>query len=229
MNVYPIFLNDLRGRRCVVIGGNHEAERKAGELLHCGAAVEVVAPAVTDVVRQWANDGRLTWHARDYRRGDLKDAFLAFACETNPAKTAPIWAEAEAEKVLFNAVDDVPHCSFVAGSVVRRGPLVFAISTSGCAPAVSVRIREHLEATYTDAHGSFVQFLGALRPAMAAAFPPFDERRRRWYALVDSDLFALLQDGRSVDALQRIEELAGADVAAAAARVLDQETIYSTP
>ena len=220
MNVYPIFLNDLSGRRCVVFGGGHEAERKAEELLACGAAVEVVAAEVTGALRQWANAGQLTWHARAYRPGDLHGAFLAIASETNPEQTAPIWEEAQAEKVLFNAMDDVPHCSFVAGSVVRRGPLVFSVSTSGCAPALSVRIREHLEAAFGDEYAAFVGLMGSLRAAMAARYPAFAERRRRWYELVDSDLLALLRAGRTDDARRRIAEIAGPDVATAAAPAL---------
>ncbi len=220
MNVYPIFLNDLSGRRCVVVGGDHEAERKAGELVACGAAVEVVAPEVTAAVAAWAAEGRLVWHERDYRPGDLTGAFLAIVSETNPARTAPMWAEAQAEKVLFNAMDDVPHCSFVAGSVVRRGALVFSISTSGCAPALSVRIREHLEEAFGDEYEAFVALMGALRPPMAARYPNFGERRRRWYALVDSDLLALLRAGLHDEAVVRIEVIAGPEVAAAARAVL---------
>lgn len=217
MHVYPVFLNDLTGRRCVVFGSGHDAERKVGELLASGAAVEVVSPAASEAVRAWAGAGRLVWHARAYRPGDLRGAFLAIATETNPAQTAPMWAEAQAEKVLFNAVDDVPHCSFVAGSVVRRGPLVFSVSTSGCAPALSVRIRERLEATFGPEYGALAAWMGTLRAPMAERYPDFEERRRRWYALVDSDLLDLLRDGRHDEALRRLEEIAGPEVASAAA------------
>lgn len=215
MNVYPILLNNLRGRRCVVIGGGHEARRKTEELVDCEADVVVITPDAAPWLDALHAAGAVRWTARPYQRGDLRDAFLAIVTETNPAATAPIWEEAQEEKVLLNAMDDVPHCTFVAGSVVRRGPLVITISTSGCAPALSVRLRQQLEAEFGPAYGVFLTWMRALRTPMAAHFPDFEERRARWYALVDSDVLALLRQEAYDTARLRVAEIAGAPVAAA--------------
>ncbi len=212
MNVYPIFLNNLRGRRCVVIGGDHEAERKAKGLLECDGAVEVISPEVTEALQQWAEAGRLEWKQRDYQRGDLKGAFLVIVSETNPPKTQPVWQESQEEGVLINAMDDIPHCTFVAGSVVRQGDLVFSISTSGAAPALSVRIREAFEEKFGPEYGVFLALMKSLREPMKARFPDFGTRKERWYALVDSDILALLKVGDVETAYQRIEELTGIEV-----------------
>lgn len=215
MKVYPIFLNNLGGRRCLVVGGDHEAERKAEELLACDADVVVISPDLTEPLQRWAEAGRLSWVERDYRPGDLRGAFLVIVSETNPARTAPIWEEAQAERVLINAMDDVPHCTFVAGSVVRRGPLVISISTSGCAPALSVRMRQAMEAEYGPEYGEFLELLRALREPMAAHHADFEERRRRWYALVDSDVLELLSRGERAAVHRRLEEVLGEEVAQA--------------
>lgn len=209
MNVYPIFLNNLSGRRCVVIGGDHEAERKAHELVDCNAAVEVVAPEATRRIAASDAAGSLTWHRRDYVEGDLKDAFLAIVSETNPARTAPIYKEAMAEKVLFNAMDDVDHCTFVAGSVVRREQLVVAISTSGAAPALSVRMRQEMEDRYGPEFATFLRIMKALRAPMAATYPEFKTRKRLWYEIVDGDVLDLLAHGRHQEALDRVESITG--------------------
>ena len=47
MALYPINL-DVRGKRCLVVGGGKVALGKAQELLRCGAEVEVVAPLICD-------------------------------------------------------------------------------------------------------------------------------------------------------------------------------------
>src|SRR5690606_28639102 len=120
MRVYPHFLNDVAGRRCVGVGGGDEGEGKSVELLDCGAQGVLVGGDASEGLVKAAGDGRITWIRRNYQAGDLKDAFLAIVSETNPSATAPIYEEAEREKVLINAMDDVPHCTFVAGSVVRR-------------------------------------------------------------------------------------------------------------
>ena len=209
MNVYPIFLNNLTGRRCVIVGGGHEAERKAGGLLECDAAVVVISTDLTEPLRHWADAGRINWIPRSYQRGDLRDAFLAIVSDTDSGTAEAIWQEAQAEKVLLNTMDDVPHCTFVAGSVVRRGSLVASISTSGCAPVLAVRLREHLEQTLGPEYETFLELAAALREPMAARYPNFDERRRRWYALIDSDILDLLRTDDIDTAYQRIAEIMG--------------------
>ncbi len=213
MNVYPIFLNNLNGRRCVVIGGDHEAERKAQGLIECDADVVLISPEVTAPIQEWAEAGQLTWFPRDYQSGDIKGAFLVIISETNPPKTAPIWQESQEEGVLINAMDDIPHCTFVAGSVVRQGDLVFSISTSGAAPALSVRIREAFEEKFGPEYGVFLALTKALREPMKARFPDFETRKKHWYTLVDSDVLALLKEGDVETAYQRVEEVTGIVVA----------------
>lgn len=215
MRVYPIFLNNLDGRRCVVFGGTHEAERKVADLMACGADVVLISKTATPQLQQWAREGRLTWHARNYQPGDLKGAFLTIVAIPDPPATEPIWQEAQRERVLINAMDDIPHCTFVAGAVVRRGPLVIAISTSGQSPALAVRLREMLEQHLGPEYALFLDLMGALRLPMATHYPDFGERKARWYALVDSNVLDLLRQQRFAEARARISELVGESVAAA--------------
>ena len=208
MKVYPIFLNDLSRRRCVVFGGSREAERKVRDLLDCGAQVTLISESVDFD----PSDYDVEWLRRDYQPGDLAGAFLAIAAETNPEKTRPIWEEAETENVLFNAMDDVPHCSFVAGSVVRRGKLTLSISTSGAAPALSVRLRQEFEERFGPEFETFLDWMAALREPMASRYPDFDERRKIWYELVDSDVRSLLVSSRYTDAFERLRGIVGDEV-----------------
>ena len=69
---YPVAL-ELSGRRCVVTGGGAEAERKARALLEAEADVVVIAPSVTDGLRDLVRRGELTHVPRRYERGDLTD------------------------------------------------------------------------------------------------------------------------------------------------------------
>ncbi len=211
MKVYPIFLNNLKGRRCVIFGGNHEAERKAAGLMECDADVVVYSEKITETMQSWVDESTLEWVPRWYKPGDLKGAFLAIVAITDHEATRPIWAEAERENVLLNAMDDVPHCSFVAGSVVQRGPLTISISTSGSAPALSVRLREKLEEQFGPEYGDFLDALKALRPAMMSTFPEFAERKNKWYEIVDSDVIKHFEAGRPDDACRQIKDILDAD------------------
>jgi siroheme synthase-like protein len=216
VNVYPIFLNNLSDRRCVIFGGNSEAERKAIGLLECRADVEIVSPAGTDELARLSSQGEIKWIRREYEPGDVRGAFLVIVSETNPPKTRPIFEEAERENVLINAMDDIQHCTFVAGSVVRRGLLTVAVSTSGAAPTLAVRLREEFEERFGPEYETFLDWMMALRDPMARHYADFELRRSIWYRLVDSDILSLLSAGRSSEAKALVESVVGSDVAAEA-------------
>ena len=109
--------------------------------------------------------------------------------------------------MLVNVMDDVPHCNFVAGSVVRQGDLVVSISTSGAAPALAVRLRQQLETWLGPEYGEFLALMRTLRAPMVARFPAFQERRARWYELVDSDILAHLCAGDIEQADVRVAKI----------------------
>lgn len=212
MKVYPIFLNSLSEQRSIVIGGDHEAERKVGSLLEVDASVTLITADPSDQLRQWARDGTIEWIARDYERGDLEGAFLVIVSEYNPERSQRIWEEAQERNVLMNAMDDVPRCNFVAGSVVRRGPLVISISTTGKAPTLSVRLREELEEEVGPEYEEFLEIMHKLRKPMAATYPDFDRRRDLWYDIVDSDVLELIRRNDHEIALDRIRDIVGDEV-----------------
>jgi precorrin-2 dehydrogenase / sirohydrochlorin ferrochelatase len=208
MSYYPIYLN-LESRRCVVIGSGTLAEEKVNGLLEAGAQVAVIAPELTEPLAGLAARGQIQHIARPYRRGDLQGAFLAISVTRDPAVVEPAWQEAAELNLPMNTLDDVPHCSFIAPSIVRQGDLTVAISTSGKAPALAVRLRQRLERELGPEHGHFLEMAGAVRAPLAAAVVQFAERRRRWYRLVDSDVLELLRRGDEAGARERFVEILG--------------------
>lgn len=211
MKPYPIFLIGLENRHCIVIGGGHEAENKVKSLLDCQATVTVIHPTLTSQLTAWAEGGHFTWLQRPYQQGDLRGAFLVIAERADPDTNTAIWAEAETEGTLVNVMDDVAHCNFVAGSVVRQGQLTLSISTSGAAPALAVRMRQKWEKELGPEYATFLDWMQQLRAPMSQQYPTFGERRQRWYELVDSDILNLIRDGRFDLARQRLVELSGID------------------
>lgn len=203
---YPVFL-DLRDRPCVVVGGDEAASAKVEGLLEAGARVTVIAPRLVSALETRVDSGAVRHLARGYRRGDLEGAFLALSVLADPEVNQPFWEEAEARGVPANVMDDVPRCSFIAPSIVRRGDLCVAISTSGKAPALAVRLRERLERMLGPEHARFLELAGAVREPLARARPDFEERRALWYRLVDSDVIDLLARGEESKAVARIEEI----------------------
>jgi len=211
---YPVLL-DLRGRRVVVIGGGTVAEGKVAPLIEAGADVTVIAPVLTPGLSLTVRERKLTHLARQYAPGDLIDAHLAIAATDDPEVNHAVHAEAEDRRIPINVVDDPPYCGFILPSIMRQGDLVVAVSTSGNAPALAVRIRERLERELGEEYGQFLELAGSIRVPLAARFPDFQIRKRLWYRLVDSDVLALLRAGDAARARERIAEIMGVEVPAA--------------
>ena len=208
MDYYPIYLN-LAGRPCVVVGGGKVAEGKVAGLLEAGARVRVIAPELTPALADWARDGRVAHEPRAYAVGDLAGAFLVIGATDEPDINQQVWEEAEALRLLVNVVDDTPHCNFIAPAIVRQGDLVVAISTSGKAPALAVRLKEHIQELIGPEHARFLELAGTLREPLAERTPEFAARRALWYQLVDSDVLDLLRQGEETQAAARIAQIMG--------------------
>jgi len=157
---YPVML-DLRGRRAVVIGGGGIAAQKARAVFDAGARVTVIAPVLGDALVALAGQGAVEVRKRAYEPGDLAGAAVAIAATDDRAVNGAIWEEAESERVLLNAVDDVERCHFIAPSVLRRGPVVVAVSSSGTCPALAVRLRERIARVVLEEHGRLATIFGA--------------------------------------------------------------------
>jgi siroheme synthase-like protein len=205
---YPLFL-DLTERLVVVIGGGAVAEEKVRGLLAAGARVRVVAPVAAESLAALAAEHSIEHLARPYRDGDLAGAFLVFAERGDAELSRAVFAEAERRGIFCNVQDEVPHCSAIAPATFRRGDLQVAITTGGAAPALAVRLRERLERELGAEIAEFLVLARRLRAPLATAVPDFTERRRRWYALVDSEALALLRRGESAAARALAEQILG--------------------
>ncbi len=207
MKPYPIFLVGLDKKHCIVIGGSHEAEFKVKGLLEVGANLTVIAPHLTDELQDLADAGEFVWFARDYRPGDLKGAFFVLAERFTPLEDCRIWAEGLHENCLVNVMDDIPRCNYVAGSVIRQGPLTISISTSGAAPAFSVRLRQKLQAEFGPEYKTYLDWLQSIRPGMKQTHKHFPERKKRWYEVVDSEILELIRENKLEEARDLLQEI----------------------
>lgn len=203
---YPIYL-DLHGRLVVLVGGGEVALEKAEGLLPMGARMRVIAPRLVPGLQTMVQRGDVQWVPRVYRHGDLQGAFLVFSERLGEAVHRSLLAEAEASQVWLNVQDETDFCSFIAASVVRQGDLTLTISTAGRAPALAVRIRQRMERFFGRHYAEFLALCGRLRRPLANKVPGFEERRRLWYELVDSDVLTHFQSGRPERAEARALEV----------------------
>ena len=200
---YPVYLN-LQGRRCVIIGGGGVAEGKIARLLESGAEIRVISPDASPGIQRMADAGAIQWEPRPYRPGDLAGAFIAIAATNLREVNRRIFDEAEARGVMLNAVDDPPNCSFIAPSIVQRGPVTVAISTGGASPALARKLRESLQESGDLAWADLANVMAAARArlrqkGMLTAIDP-----ERWQACITPQLLAMAQNGQEAEALETL-------------------------
>lgn len=156
---YPVFLN-LTKKKAVVIGGGRVAERKVLSLIGTGARITVISPAITKRIEREKDKGRIRHVSREYRAGDLKDAFLVIAATDSRAVNEKVSRESPG---LVNVVDTPELCNFIVPSIVNRGPLTIAVSTGGVSPAFSKSIRRELEEMYGYEIAGYLKLLKKIR------------------------------------------------------------------
>ena len=174
---FPAFL-DLRGRRCLVVGGGPIGERKARALLECGARVVVVSPGLTPGLAALARGGRLEHRARAFRGIDVRGCTLVIAATGRATVDRAVAATARAHGALVNVVDRPAHCDLIMPSVLRRGELQIAVSTGGRSPALAREIRRSLEPLFAAEVADFVERAGRERAGARTTAPTAAARAR---------------------------------------------------
>ena len=200
---YPVYLN-LKGRRCVIVGGGTVAEGKIARLLDSGAQVSVISPDATLGIRQFVVDGSVQWEERKYREGDLEGAFIAIAATNVREVNRRIFEEANQRGVILNAVDDPPNCSFIAPSIVQRGPVTLAISTGGVSPALARKLRESLQVSDDLAWADLASVLAATRARLREIGLLSSIDPEIWQRCITPELLAIAQEGRETEAIETL-------------------------
>jgi uroporphyrin-III C-methyltransferase/precorrin-2 dehydrogenase/sirohydrochlorin ferrochelatase len=185
---YPVFL-DLAGQLCIVLGDGKFAVEKAAAVREAGANVRVIS-------------------SRDYRPGALAGARLVVDASEDEEINRQSWDEAEAAGILINVVDRPAQCRFIAPAIVRRDPLLIAISTEGESPFLASALRAQIERWLGAEWGPFVSLVGAVRRRLREARVPLSKQTRVYRQLLNSDVRSLLRRRRAAEANRLAESIA---------------------
>jgi len=161
---------DLQGRPALVIGTGAEVVPKVDRLLDAGAVVTVIAEGDQGPELE-ARASRITLLSRAAVDADLEGKAIVFvAPHTSPegeARARRWHADAVREGRLFCAIDRPEVCTFVNVAVVRVPGLTMTFGTGGASPGTARRVREDLEALFSDPRfGRFIERLAALRSTL---------------------------------------------------------------
>jgi precorrin-2 dehydrogenase/sirohydrochlorin ferrochelatase len=164
---YPVCL-DIKGRKCLVVGGGRVAERKVKGLLASYGQVTVISPELTENLLTLVDQGHVVWQKKCYQHGDLKDFFLVIAATDDRTVQVGVYSEAEQFGILLNVADVPEKCNFILPALVNRGDLTIAVSTSGKSPALAKQLRQELEKGFGPEYSKLADILGLIRPVVLA-------------------------------------------------------------
>src|SRR3989338_5985525 len=205
MRYYPIFL-DIKGNPCVVVGGGSVAERKVLSLLDSGAKVLVISPKLTPTLRKLVAKKAISYCAKSYEGGDLKGFFLAYSATNNSKVNKEVFKEAKKQGILLNVVDVPELCNFIVPSVVGRGDLLIAISTSGKSPAMAKKIRQQLEKEFGREYAVFLDIMGKVRDKILTKSKESDKNKKIFESIVNSPLLEWIRQGKKKEIERFIKE-----------------------
>jgi precorrin-2 dehydrogenase/sirohydrochlorin ferrochelatase len=193
---YPICL-DVRGRRCLVVGGGGVGTRKTRTLLASGAIVTVVAPAVSAALAELIRKEPIVLKQKGYSAEDLAGMFLVIGATNDEQRNRRIAADAGARGILCNIVDRPEVGDFILPAVIRRGDLTIGVSTSGKSPALAKSIRETLENQFGPEYGVCLRLLGAVREKLLVQSHAPEAHRELFERLLTSGLLEMVREHRT--------------------------------
>lgn len=126
---YPPYPSGLRlvGRRVLVAGGGHVAQRRIPGLLAAGADVVLVSPEATPAVEGMAGSGEVVWHRRGFVAGDLDDTWYVVVATDDALVNEEIGALAEARRIFCVRSDDAPRATAWTPAVGRHAGVTVAV------------------------------------------------------------------------------------------------------
>jgi len=95
---------------------------------------------------------------------------------------------------MVNAVDQPVDCDFIVPSIIRKGDLSIAISTSGKSPALAKSIRRQLDSQFGKEYETFLILMGRLRKEILSLDLKQEENSRIFHEIVGSDILKALAE-----------------------------------
>ncbi|RJR33765.1 MAG: bifunctional precorrin-2 dehydrogenase/sirohydrochlorin ferrochelatase [Desulfobacteraceae bacterium] len=211
MSYYPAFL-DLHGKKVLIVGGGAVARRKIETLSEYGAVIHVTARELTPALKDLEEEGGIQFLGSDFCEEQLEGAVLVIAATDDPDMNRKVSLAARARNILVNAVDQPSDCTFIVPSIVKRGDLVIAVSTSGRSPALAKRLREQLEDIFGEEFVPYVGLVGKIRESVLARGYASERKQEIFRELIESDLLEAVRLGDRVRIASTLNKILGSDI-----------------
>src|SRR5690606_23259534 len=134
------------------------------QMRRCGGDVVIVSPGL------WPEAGReqlealgVEWVAREYRTGDLDDAFVVVAATGRSDVYAAVMTDARSVGALTNHVSDATAGDLALAATTETDHVQVSVSTDGRTPALTRWIRDRLAEEIADGYPALVELFAEAR------------------------------------------------------------------
>lgn len=138
---YPLSL-DVTGKPVVVVGAGAVAARRARSLVEAGALVTVISPEIGPAMHELGD--LVVIAQREYRIGDLNDAWLVHAATNIAGVNAAVAAEAQEQRIWCVRADN--HAASDAWTPASTTVDDVTIAVTSADPRRSVALRSSIAA-----------------------------------------------------------------------------------
>ncbi|MFC5729898.1 MULTISPECIES: uroporphyrinogen-III C-methyltransferase [Nocardioides] len=129
MTDFPPYPSGLRlaGRRVLVVGGGHVAQRRVPQLIAVGADVHVVSPHTTPAIEGLVGSGEITWHQRAFEDADLDGAWYVMAVTDDRPVNDHVSALCDERRIFCVRSDDASLGTAWTPAVGRHADVTVAV------------------------------------------------------------------------------------------------------
>ncbi len=199
MDYLPLHF-EVTGRQVLVVGGGEIAQRKVDLLLKAGAHIRLVAPEVSDTLRDLLDSSSHTIIQNRFESSHIDGCVLVVAATSDMAVNEAVSSLCQQHAVPVNVVDAPALCTVTFPAIIDRHPLIISVGSGGGSPVLVRTLREKIEALVPSHFGRLAGYLKDRRDRLKKALPDIDTRRRHTEEFLDSPGAELAMQGKQTEA-----------------------------
>lgn len=179
------------------VGGGEVAERRMKLFIDEPCQIVVIAPAVTDTIRQWAKDKHITWYERAFTSDDehfIITSSLFFICTDNHELNDTLYEMGKKYRIWTNRSDAPTACRFTIPSSLELGDLHIAISANNVGPRINRLVRQDMMNRYGQLQKAMPR-LKIFREEVKLLLPTPEDRQKFWRDHLTVETFEAILKG----------------------------------
>lgn len=165
--MFPIVLNP-EFTNIVLIGNEFLTQKRLNGLRDANIAknLTIYAPApchcMGELIAEMKTLGTKI-HSRLPRKRELNKAHIVYIVDIDETEAKRLADYCRRKNILVNIEDVIPYCDFHTPSIVRRGDLLFSISTNGKSPGLGIQIKKYISNKFPEEWAERLEILAQNR------------------------------------------------------------------